>query len=82
AQHNALEESILKRNACPTLREHQAIHQVSLSKLQALLQDIGAGKGDARALSQVIVDWMSHHIFEHDLPSKAYMKDPLEANDS
>jgi hemerythrin-like metal-binding protein len=72
--HDALEESILETNGCPTLSEHKAVHQAARTQLATLLSDASRSTVDRAVLSGLIVDWMDHHISENDLPVKDYMK--------
>lgn len=72
--HDAMEESILEANGCPTLAEHKAVHQAARSQLANLLADVARNTVNRPVLSGVIADWMGHHISENDLPVKDYMK--------
>lgn len=72
--HDALEESILDANACPTLAEHKAVHLTARNQLANLLSDVSHRVADRAALSGLIADWMEHHISENDLPVKDYLK--------
>lgn len=72
--HDTLEESILEANACPTLAEHQLVHQKARSQLSTLLHDVSRSTLDRPVLSGLIADWMSHHISENDIPVKDYLK--------
>jgi hemerythrin-like metal-binding protein len=77
--HDALEESILEANGCPTLAEHKRVHQTARTQLATLLSDVARGTVDRPALSGIIADWMGHHISENDLPVKNYMKQVSKA---
>lgn len=77
--HDALEESILEANGCPTLAEHKLVHQTARTQLATLLSDVARGTVDRPALSGIIADWMGHHISENDLPVKDYMKQVSKA---
>ncbi len=77
--HDALEESILEANGCPTLAEHKRVHQSARSQLASLLADLARSTVDKTALSGLIADWMGHHISENDLPVKDYMKQVSKA---
>lgn len=72
--HDALEEKILETNGCPTLSEHQVVHQTARNQLANLLSDVSRSVVDRAVLSGLIADWMRHHISENDLPVKDYMK--------
>jgi hemerythrin-like metal-binding protein len=72
--HDALEESILEANGCPTLAEHKRVHQAARSQLATLLADVARSTIDRPVLSGLIADWMGHHISENDLPVKDYLK--------
>lgn len=72
--HDALEESILEANSCPTLSEHKAVHQTAQTQLANVLSDVSRRAADRAVLSRLITDWMDHHISENDLPVKNYMK--------
>lgn len=72
--HDALEESILEANGCPTLAEHKQVHQTAQDQLATLLADVARNTVDRPVLSGVIADWMGHHISENDLPVKDYLK--------
>lgn len=72
--HDALEESILEANGCPTLAEHKVVHQTAREQLAILLADVARDTVDKPALNSLIADWMGHHISENDLPVKDYMK--------
>ncbi|WP_296495427.1 hemerythrin domain-containing protein [Rhodoferax sp.] len=72
--HDALEESVLEANGCPTLAEHKVVHQSAQTQLATLLSDVARGIVDRPVLSGLIADWMGHHISENDLPVKDYMK--------
>lgn len=73
--HDALEESILDANGCPTLAEHKLVHQTARTQLVTLL-DVSHRPLDRGVISGLIADWMGHHISENDLPVKDYMKHP------
>lgn len=72
--HDALEESILEDNGCPSLSEHKAVHQAAQTQLANVLSDVSHGDVDRAALNGLIADWMGHHISENDLPVKDYLK--------
>jgi hemerythrin-like metal-binding protein len=72
--HDALEESVLEENGCPTLAEHKATHDVARAKLASLISDVSKNSLDKAALSREIADWREHHIRENDLPVKKYLK--------
>ncbi len=72
--HDALEESILEANGCPTLSGHKAVHLTARNQLANLLADVSHGVVDKAALSGLVADWMAHHISENDLPVKDYLK--------
>lgn len=72
--HDALEESILEANNCPTLAEHKGVHRAARTQLDNLLADASRSILDRPVLSGLIADWMGHHISENDLPVKDYMK--------
>jgi hemerythrin-like metal-binding protein len=72
--HDALEESVLEENGCPTLAEHKATHEVSRAKLAGLISDASNNSLDKADLAREIADWKEHHIRENDLPVKQYMK--------
>ena len=77
--HDALEESILEANACPTLAEHKAVHLTARNQLANLLADVSHSTVNRACLSSVIADWMAHHISENDLPVKNYLKNVPQA---
>lgn len=77
--HDALEESILEANACPTLSEHKAVHLTARNRLANLLTEVSHGVVDKATLSGVIADWMTHHISENDLPVKNYLRNAPQA---
>ena len=72
--HDALEESILAANGCPTLAEHIRVHQAARNQLDTLLEEVARSIVNKTVLSGLIADWMGHHISENDLPVKDYMK--------
>lgn len=72
--HDALEESILEANSCPSLSEHRAAHRAAQNQLANVLSDASHGEVGRAALNGLIADWMSHHISENDLPVKVYLK--------
>lgn len=72
--HDALEEKTLEANACPTVSEHKTAHLMARNKLDNLPADVSRGAVDRAALSGLVADWMDHHISEHDLPVKGYLK--------
>jgi hemerythrin-like metal-binding protein len=72
--HDALEESVLEENGCPTLAEHKATHEVSRAKLASLISDASNESLNRADLAREIADWKEHHIRETDLPVKQYMK--------
>ncbi len=74
AMHDALEESVLEENGCPTLAEHKATHEVSRAKLAGLISDASNNSLDKTVLAREIADWKEHHIRENDMPVKQYMK--------
>ena len=72
--HDALEETILEANGCPTLAEHKAVHLTARNQLASLLADVSHGVVDKAVLSGLVADWMAHHISENDMPVKDYLK--------
>jgi hemerythrin len=72
--HDALEESVLEENGCPTLAQHKATHEVARTKLASLIADAANNRIDRAALTREIADWREHHIRENDLPVKQFMK--------
>jgi len=77
--HDALEESILAANGCPTLSEHKAVHLTARNQLANLLADVSHSTVNRACLSSVIADWMAHHISENDMPVKHYLKNLPQA---
>ncbi|MEI6803958.1 MAG: hemerythrin domain-containing protein [Burkholderiales bacterium] len=73
-QHDLDEEEVLRNNACPTLDQHIESHQATQGKLARLLADASNNAFNEAELSQVITEWMAHHISENDLPVKQYLK--------
>lgn len=65
--------------SCPTLSEHQVMHQTARNQLANLLSDVSRSVVDRAVLSRLIADWMRHHISENDLPVKDYMKHTPQA---
>ena len=72
--HDALEESTLETNGCPTLAEHTVVHQAARAKLASLLADVSRSTAERAVSSDLIAQWMNHHISENDLPVKGYLK--------
>jgi hemerythrin len=72
--HDALEESILEENECPTLAQHKATHAVERVKFASLIADASNSSLDKAVLTREIAEWREHHIRENDLPVKQYMK--------
>jgi hemerythrin-like metal-binding protein len=72
--HDALEESVLEENGCPTLAQHKATHEVARAKLASLIADAANNRIDRADLTREIADWREHHIRENDLPVKQFMK--------
>jgi hemerythrin-like metal-binding protein len=72
--HDALEESILEANRCPSLAEHKLAHQTAQTQLATLLSDGSRSALERAALNRWVADWMGHHISENDLPVKNYLK--------
>jgi hemerythrin-like metal-binding protein len=75
--HDALADSVLEDNGCPTLAEHKATHEVARAKLASLISDASNNSLDIAVLTREIADWREHHIRENDLPVKQFMKSNL-----
>jgi hemerythrin len=72
-RHILLEEQTLEANACPTLEEHRLEHQKSMASFSRLLLDASQGLCERSTVVEVINEWMTHHIFENDLPVTQYL---------
>lgn len=77
SEHDAMEESILEENECPSLAEHKLAHEAARAGLDQLLHAASQNILDKTVLARAIGEWKVHHISECDLPLKMYMKAKL-----
>lgn len=70
------EEAILRKNKCPDLDEHSQEHD---KLYQLLLEQLNAGmylrRFNKSAFDSLMTCWLSHHLFEVDMPDKAYLQE-------
>lgn len=74
-RHDALEESLLAANACPTLEAHRAVHRAAEAELDRWMEAAANQTLDRQALAVCFDNWMEHHLTETDMPVSAYMHD-------
>jgi hemerythrin len=74
-EHFATEEEILARNGCPLLAEHCAAHRGYLEALAAILANTPLKDRDKTILLELVIDLVSSHLLEMDMPCKDFMKD-------
>lgn len=77
-RHDAAEEELLAANDCPTLAEHRAEHRSKQARLEELMQQAVDGSLNRALATQLIIDWMSHHLSESDWPVRDYLKQKAE----
>ena len=74
-RHDALEESLLAANACPTLEPHRAVHREAEAELDRWIEAAANQTLDRKALAACFESWMEHHLTETDMPVSGYMHD-------
>lgn len=74
--HDMREESILRQNHCPSLFEHQQVHQQARDCFTDFLELERKKIADRPALASAVSQWMQHHISDNDLQVKNYLKTP------
>lgn len=74
SHHDALEESILAENDCPSLPEHRAAHSQAKAHIHAALCEAAEQRLNHAHLRQALMDWMSHHLSEMDLKVKPFLR--------
>lgn len=60
--HFALEEQLMETHAYPHLEMHRKTHQRLVSKVARFLEPDAAATLTPEAVTQVLADWMVHHI--------------------
>ncbi len=74
-EHFGAEEKVLARNACPTLVDHKARHDAYIDVLASTLSHNILTYRDRITLVEMVVDLVSTHVIEIDLPAREFMKD-------
>jgi hemerythrin-like metal-binding protein len=74
SHHDALEESILADNHCPSLPEHRAAHTRAREHIQTALLEAQAHCLHQEHLRHALMDWMNHHLSEMDLKVKQFLR--------
>ena len=72
--HDALEESILADNHCPSLSEHRAAHARAQEHIQTALLEAQEHCLQQEHLRYALTDWMKHHLSEMDLKVKPFLR--------
>lgn len=78
SHHDALEESILSDNGCPSLLEHRAAHAQAREHIHAALCQAAQLCLDQAHLRHALTDWMNHHLSEMDLKVKQFLHHPRQ----
>lgn len=71
--HDQSEESILERNQCPSLIEHQQIHTATRQRFEVYLLDEKSQGCDRQELAAEVQQWAGHHISERDMTVRKYL---------
>ncbi|MBS0345527.1 MAG: hemerythrin family protein [Proteobacteria bacterium] len=75
ARHFHTEETLLRQNACPTLKEHQEEHAAYSERILDLLMKAMAGNLDRSGLLSVMEDWTTHHLLVWDAGCVHYLQE-------
>ena len=81
-EHFDLEERLMAEYDYPNLKVHCGIHQALVSKVQALLDKFDQASGASTVeVTQVMADWMVHHIRGEDRQMICFFqqKNPVDA---
>lgn len=73
-QHHEMEESILMANDCPTMTTIAAAHSEAQVLLDGMVADVVQQCADLGLMGQKIVDWTNYHLYEMDMPVRAFLK--------
>lgn len=74
-RHVACEEAVLAASGAPDWQEHRIEHRAELERLQSLCEPAADRPLNRFAVAACLVDWMSRHVREFDLPQAAYLRD-------
>lgn len=74
-RHVACEEAVLAASGAPDWEEHRLEHRAELERLQALCEPAPDRPLHRSAVAACLVDWMSRHVRQFDLPQAAYLRD-------
>jgi hemerythrin len=75
-KHHVMEEEFLKANACPTLKSIVTAHSAVQDMLDGMIADVRQQSADLGALARQISAWMHVHIYETDMPVRAFLVMP------
>lgn len=73
-EHFRHEESMLQRNRCPSLEQHQAEHFFYLERLSDLLYSAAEGVADSRSLQSFASDYLTRHLLGTDRSASSCLK--------
>ena len=65
-EHFELEEALMRKVNFPDILAHTNDHNSLLTRLNAISQDVGQGKVDRAAISQLMADWALGHLGQDD----------------
>ncbi|HEY5790582.1 MAG TPA: bacteriohemerythrin [Gammaproteobacteria bacterium] len=71
-EHFRDEEALLARAGYPALEQHAAEHEQLMARLTMLAVLCGRHEASPRLL-ELLIDWLTEHIFQHDMPYKPHL---------
>jgi hemerythrin len=73
--HFANEERLMREHAYPDFAAHKQIHEKMTAKVNALLEDVKAGKAQMSvSVASFLKDWLTKHIQQTDMKYGPYLK--------
>jgi hemerythrin-like metal-binding protein len=73
-QHHKMEEAVLKANDCPTLMAIAVAHSEAQSMLDGMVAEAMQQSADHEVMVRKIADWNHSHLYETDLPVRAFLR--------
>jgi len=71
--HFTTEQNLLERNGCPALARHKGLHDAFAAHVAQYEQGrTHVTRAELLALQEFLLDWLTSHIRDEDLPLKDY----------
>lgn len=77
-RHHVMEEAVLEANGCTTIDSIASAHSAAQAVLERTIADVHHGDAEPGVLARQISDWMYVHIYDTDMPVRAFLRMPRE----